>query len=99
MSSVQTDRVLHEAVKVIRAALYIPNEPISADTHLVNDLDLDSLDLITVFLDIEDEFGIEFPDDGPARLVRVGDLVRYLNQCVAGVGANGPSSSETALAA
>ena len=74
------DLVLRKVIDVIRDTLYLPNEPITADTNLTDDLGFDSLDLITAFLDMEEEFGVEFPDDGPSRFVRVGDIALYLKQ-------------------
>jgi len=70
--------ILDKVVAVIREVLYIPNQVISPTTRLADDLGLDSLDLITAFLDMEEDFGVEFPDDASARFRVVGDIVAWL---------------------
>jgi len=73
--------ILDKVVAAIRDALYIPNQAITLATRLVDDLELDSLDLITTFLDMEEDFGVEFPHDAPARFRVVSDIVVWLNNC------------------
>lgn len=51
---------------------------VAAATALVGDLELDSLDLIEIGVDLEDAFDIELADDEVARLRMVGDLVEHI---------------------
>lgn len=56
---------------------------VADDVALVDDLDLDSLDLIDLTMQIEDEFDIELDDEQVAELVTVADLVDHLAQRMA----------------
>ena len=51
-----------------------------ADTNLVSDLGLDSLDLAQIAITIEDEFEMEIRDDKIMTLVTVGGLVNYVQR-------------------
>ena len=42
------------------------------------DLDADSLDAVELVMAVEDEFGVEVSDEEAAKLVTVGDIVRYI---------------------
>jgi len=52
---------------------------ITADSLLVEDLGLDSLDLVGVFMKLEDEFGLQIDLDEVAGLRTVADLGRHLD--------------------
>ncbi|XP_077299343.1 NADH dehydrogenase (ubiquinone) acyl carrier protein isoform X1 [Arctopsyche grandis] len=54
-----------------------PNK-LTLDSHFINDLGLDSLDHVEVIMAMEDEFGFEIPDMDTERLMKPGDLVRYI---------------------
>jgi len=53
-------------------------ETLTYDTHFLNDVGLDSLDLVEVMLMIEDEFGFEIPDEHGERLLTPRKLVQYI---------------------
>ena len=50
-----------------------------ADYDLLNDFDADSLDIVDMVMTLEDEFGIEVPDDAIESLHTVGDVVRFVD--------------------
>lgn len=47
-------------------------------TNFVDDLNLDSLDMVELMMKMEDEFGIEIPEDDTEKLKTIGDVVSYL---------------------
>ena len=49
-------------------------------TNLMNDLEADSLDAVEIIMAIEDEFGIEIPDDEAEKFQLIGDLVKYVDE-------------------
>ncbi|XP_065173480.1 acyl carrier protein, mitochondrial isoform X1 [Atheta coriaria] len=69
-----TDRVL------LVLKLYDKVDPgkLSLDSHFINDLGLDSLDHVEVIMAMEDEFGFEIPDADAEKLLKPGDIVRYV---------------------
>ena len=68
-----------EKVKAILAAQFdVEEDKVTADTDLQKDLGADSLDLVDLLMSIEDEFGVEVPDDEIENIKTVGSLVSYI---------------------
>ena len=68
-----------EKVKAILAEQFDVEEyKVTADTDLQEDLGADSLDVVDLLMSIEDEFGVEVPDDEIENIKTVGSLVSYI---------------------
>lgn len=68
-----------EVVDVVRKAAKIPARvPITPDTRLVEDLAIDSLDLVGLILQLQDHFDVVIDEDDVPNLCRVADLAAYL---------------------
>ena len=65
-------------IRCISRSTGIPVSEITADSHLEGDLVLDSLDRPSVVMDVEDEFGVELPDDALENVETVRELVALL---------------------
>ena len=67
---------MFEKIKeIIIEQLNVEEDLITMDTHLMKDLEADSLDAVEIIMGIEDEFGIEIPDDEAEKFQTVSDLV------------------------
>ncbi|AOY76046.1 acyl carrier protein [Clostridium formicaceticum] len=55
-------------------------ESITPATSLINDLDADSLDAVEIIMAIEDEFGVEIPDEEAEGFKNIGDIVEYVEK-------------------
>ena len=55
-------------------------DTITMETSLVEDLEADSLDAVEVIMALEDEFGIEIPDEDAENFKTVGDLYKYIEE-------------------
>ncbi|MBP8062479.1 MAG: acyl carrier protein [Brevundimonas sp.] len=53
--------------------------------HIVDDLGADSLETVALVMDIEEEFGIEIPDDEMADLGTVGETIAIVERLIGGV--------------
>ncbi len=53
-------------------------ESISMDSSITDDLGADSLDVVDLVMAIEDEFGVEVPEDQVENIKTVGDIVKYI---------------------
>lgn len=53
---------------------------ITSDTKLVDDVGLNSLELMSISGDLEDEFNIEIPEKISSTFRTVGDVVNYLKK-------------------
>ena len=63
---------------IIIDQLQVEESAIDMDTNIIKDLSADSLDAVEIIMAIEDEFGIEIPDDEAEKISTVGDLVNYV---------------------
>lgn len=59
---------------------HIPQREITPQAHLVEDLGLDSLDSVELVMSVEEEFGIEIPDEVAEKLTTVPELLQYLEE-------------------
>ncbi|XP_071494798.1 acyl carrier protein-like [Diadema antillarum] len=53
-------------------------EQVTLDAKFVQDLGLDSLDAVEIIMAIEDEFGVEIPDETAEKLLNLKDVVEFL---------------------
>ena len=71
--------LLAQLVATVRKVGRVPREvPITADTCLVDDLRIDSLDLFAVLIAVQDRFDLEIDVEDMPDLNRLGDLVDYV---------------------
>ena len=66
--------------KIIAELLDIDQDSIKDEMHFVNDLGADSLNIVEIVMEIEQEYNIEIPDADVEALETVGDLRNYLNE-------------------
>lgn len=66
--------------KIIADQLGVEEEKVVPSATFAGDLDADSLDLVELMMSLEDEFGVEIPDEDAEKLESVGDAIRYLNE-------------------
>lgn len=71
--------MVFESIKTILGEqLEVDPETITMDTNIADDLSADSLDVVELLMSIEDEFGVEIPDDKIEGLKTVGSVVDYI---------------------
>ena len=64
--------------KIIAKSLGINQDSIKDESNFINDLGADSLNIVEIVMEIEDEYGIEIPDEDVEELNTVGDLKNYI---------------------
>ena len=52
---------------------------ITKTASFMDDLGADSLDTVELIMEMEEEFGIEIPDEEAEKLATVGDAVKYID--------------------
>lgn len=70
-----------EQVKnIIVDLLAVDPEKVTKDARFREDLEADSLDLVELIMEFEDEFGGEISDEDAQKITTVGDAVAYMEE-------------------
>ncbi|MBQ7246150.1 MAG: acyl carrier protein [Firmicutes bacterium] len=72
--------VFDKIKEIIIEQLSVDESMVTPETNLMKDLEADSLDAVEIIMAIEEEFGIEIPDEDAEKFQLVGDLVRYVEE-------------------
>jgi len=74
------EEIQEKLKKIMKAYLEegIDLENITADTDLINDLKINSMHLVDIILDLEDEFNIEISDDDAEQMLTVGKSIEVI---------------------
>ena len=64
--------------KTIAEQLGVDESEITPESHFIDDLGADSLDTVELVMQLEEEYGIEIPDEDAEKLQTVGDVVKYI---------------------
>lgn len=70
--------VFEKIKEIIMEQLNVDDDSVTLNTHLMKDLEADSLDAVEIIMAIEDEFDIEIPDEDAEKFQTVSDLVKYV---------------------
>ena len=64
--------------KMIASQLNIKEEKLLDDAKIIEDLGADSLDIVEMFMTLEEEFNITIPDNKVVELKTVGNIVNFV---------------------
>jgi len=64
--------------EIISKQLDVDINTITMESRLIEDLKADSLDVVELIMDLEQEFDIEIPDEELPKAQTVGDIVNYI---------------------
>ena len=70
--------VFEKVRDIIAEQLEVDENSITPETNLMKDLEADSLDAVEIIMAIEDEFGIEIPDEQAEEFQVVQAIVDYV---------------------
>jgi len=69
-------------ITAIADQLNIDKDMIQPESRLIEDLKADSLDVVAMIMEVEQEFDIQIPDEDMLSLRTVGDIANYLKDKV-----------------
>ncbi|MFN3684897.1 MAG: acyl carrier protein [Fimbriimonadaceae bacterium] len=75
-----SQEILDRVRKVVVNALNVKEEEVVESASFQEDLGADSLDVVELAMALEEEFGIDIPDDDVNSIKTVGDAVKYISQ-------------------
>lgn len=70
--------VFEKLTEILADQLDRPQDSMSMETSIAEDLGADSLDVVEMLMAVEDEFDVEIPDEEVEGLRTIGDVVNYI---------------------
>ncbi|HAR40096.1 MAG TPA: acyl carrier protein [Coprothermobacter sp.] len=71
----EREKIFQELKNILKDTVTVEEEEITMESDLVNDLNLDSLDLVDLALSVEQVFGFEFNDEQLQQIKTVKDVL------------------------
>ena len=76
----ETEEIFEKVKTVIVEQLGIDEASVRMASSFLDDLGADSLDIVEFIMALEEEFGIEIPDEDVEKIVTVKDVVEYISE-------------------
>jgi acyl carrier protein len=72
------DNIIEKVTEIIVEQLGVSADQVKLESKMIEDLGADSLDAVELVMAVEEEFGIEVPDEDAEKLISVGDIVSHV---------------------
>ncbi len=72
------DQVLAGLAEIVNEETGIDTDSVKMDKSFTNDLDIDSISMMTIVVNAEEKFGVKIPDEEVANLLTVADAVNFI---------------------
>lgn len=72
--------MFEKVCEIIVRQLDVETDAVRMESKLVDDLKADSLDVVELIMDLEQEFDLEIPDEALPKINTVGDIVTYIEE-------------------
>ncbi|MEN9989633.1 MAG: hypothetical protein RL508_612 [Actinomycetota bacterium] len=70
--------VLAGLADIVNDETGIATESVQLEKSFTDDLDIDSISMMTIVVNAEDKFGVKIPDEEVKNLITVGDAVNFI---------------------
>jgi acyl carrier protein len=78
------DRVVpsieERVIEIVCENLGVNKEQVTRSTSFIEDVGADSLDIVELVMELEEEFGVTIPDDQAEKIKTVGEAIDYIER-------------------
>ena len=74
------DDVRTKVISLVAERMGVEPDQVSENTHFVNDLQSDSLDMAELVIDLEEEFKLSISDEEAQKIETVGQAIKYIEE-------------------
>ncbi len=74
----QREEIISRILDILEDVAEIAPDEVSPDSVLMDDLDLSSMEILTIVADLEETFGLRIPESDLRSFVTINDLTDYL---------------------
>ena len=68
-----------KVIKIVAEKLNVEDKNVSAASRFQEDMGADSLDIVELLMEIEEEFGVNISDEESEKLKTVGDAIKFIS--------------------
>ena len=72
--------VFDQVKDVVVEQLSVSPDAVKLESKIIEDLGADSLDVVELVMALEEKFGVEIPDSEAEKLIRINDVVTYIEK-------------------
>jgi acyl carrier protein len=76
--TINREEALERVRSILVEQLGVDEEQVTEDASFQGDLDADSLDLVELIMELEDQFGLKISDEDAQKIATVGEAVDYV---------------------
>ncbi|MEM7163994.1 MAG: acyl carrier protein [Planctomycetota bacterium] len=70
----------NQVMAIVSEKLGVDQDKVQLETSFVGDLGADSLDMVELLMNLEDNFKMTIPDEEAENIKSVGDAVKYIEE-------------------
>ncbi len=74
------DATFEKVKAIIVEQLDVDEDEVTEEARFIEDLGADSLDIVELVMALEEEFGLEIPDEEAEKILTVGAAVNYIKE-------------------
>jgi acyl carrier protein len=72
--------VEERVIEIVCENLAVNKEQVNRNTSFIDDIGADSLDIVELIMELEEEFEITIPDDQAEKIKTVGEAIDYIQR-------------------
>ena len=74
------EQIFDKVKEIIVDQLGVEEDEVTLESSFIEDLGADSLDIVELIMALEEEFGLEIPDDEAEKIASVNDAIEYIRE-------------------